>query len=171
MKDGIEIRGIRTSEITYLSEALLASIHVPGGEPRPDASILSEPQFAAVTEGWGRRGDFAMVAIDHAMGGGPVGAAWVRLYTRNRPTFGYVADDIPVLDLAVSVAHRGRGIGTRLMRALIGGVTRLGYSAISLSVDPGNRALRLYARLGFTETNAPRLIPGDHNPVLTLPLR
>ena len=170
MKDGVEIRRIRTSEVSYLGEALLASIHVRDGEQRPDASILSEPQFAAATEGWGRPGDAAMVAIDRATGARPVGAAWVRLYNRNRPTYGYVADDIPVLDLAVSDAHRGRGIGTQLMLALITEVTRLGYAAISLSVDPGNRALHLYARLGFTETDAPRPIPDDRNPVLMLRL-
>ena len=139
MEESVVIRPITTSEIDYLGEALLASIHVSDGEAPPDPAILREPHFAAVTEGWGRIGDVAMVAIDRAAGDRPAGAAWVRLYTRDRPTYGYIADDIPALAVAVSAARRGRGIGTRLMEALITEARRLGYAAISLSVDSAQR--------------------------------
>jgi ribosomal protein S18 acetylase RimI-like enzyme len=170
MADSVVIRAIESSLSWYLREALFASIHVPDDKAQPDVSILLEPHFAAVLEGWGRTGDRGVVAIDRLRGDLPVGAAWVRLYTKDRPAYGYLADDIPVLAVSVSIEHRGRGIGTRLMTALISQVRSGGHRAISLSVDPGNRALNLYRRLGFVTVMAPRLIANDQNPVFVLEL-
>ena len=50
------------------------------------------------------------------------------------------------LSIAVRGAHRGRGVGSALLRELIDDVGR-----VCLSVDVRNPAMRLYARLGFTE--------------------
>ncbi|MCC6438723.1 MAG: GNAT family N-acetyltransferase [Acidimicrobiales bacterium] len=52
----------------------------------------------------------------------------------------------PELSIAVRAAHRGRGVGTTLLRELIDDIGRM-----CLSVDVRSPAMRLYARLGFAE--------------------
>ena len=69
----------------------------------------------------------------------------MRRLTAADPGYGYVADEIPELTIAVAPQHRGRGIGSRLMRELLAA----DLPAVSLSCDPANPALRLYERLGF----------------------
>jgi ribosomal protein S18 acetylase RimI-like enzyme len=53
-----------------------------------------------------------------------------------------------VIDLSLLPEHRGRGIGGRLLAALLAEASRLGRS-VRLRVDHSNPARRLYERLGF----------------------
>ncbi len=46
--------------------------------------------------------------------------------------------------------HRGRGIGTALLRKLLREAAARGLRGLSLSVARENSALELYQRLGFT---------------------
>ena len=52
--------------------------------------------------------------------------------------------------MGVEEGHRGRGVGTALLRTLVGQAGAQGHRALSLSVEDGNRARRLYERAGFT---------------------
>jgi ribosomal protein S18 acetylase RimI-like enzyme len=66
----------------------------------------------------------------------------------------YVArweDEIRIIDIALLPEHRGRGIGTALLRDLLdeGARTR---KRVSIHVERNNPALRLYERLGFEPT-------------------
>jgi ribosomal protein S18 acetylase RimI-like enzyme len=112
----------------------------------PDA-MRANPSFARYVEGWGRGHDAGVLAVDEATGR-PVGAAWMRLLTGERRGYGWVDDATPELAIAVLPAYRGRGIGTRLLSALIAAARR-SYPALSLSVRATNPAARLYRRLGF----------------------
>jgi ribosomal protein S18 acetylase RimI-like enzyme len=117
----------------------------PGPEPGP---------VSLYVKGWGRPGDTALVALER---GFPVGAAWYRLFTAERPGYGFVDARIPELAIAVVPNARGRGIGEQLLRALLEQARRDGYAAVSLSVDPENRrALGLYERLGFDRVREQR---------------
>jgi ribosomal protein S18 acetylase RimI-like enzyme len=100
-------------------------------------------------EGWGRDGDYAVVAVDDSRGS--VGAAWVRLMSAEDPGYGFVADDIPELGIGILPGYRGQGIGGHLIDALLAlSVER--FPAVSLSVlDTNDVALRLYASRGFEE--------------------
>jgi ribosomal protein S18 acetylase RimI-like enzyme len=82
--------------------------------------------------------------------GEPVGAAWCRSFAAGNPGYGYVADDVPEVSMGVAVAWRGRGVGTALLAELIGRARARDLRRISLSVEDGNRARRLYERAGFT---------------------
>ncbi len=73
---------------------------------------------------------------------------WVRLFTAENRGYGYVADNIPELSIALLPEYRNRGIGTDLLNHLIENI-RDKFSAISLSVSSDNPARRLYQRLGF----------------------
>ncbi len=58
------------------------------------------------------------------------------------------ATEILVIDIALLLAWRGRGIGSALLGEIVDEAQRTGRH-ISLHVEPHNRAKRLYERLGF----------------------
>jgi GNAT superfamily N-acetyltransferase len=51
--------------------------------------------------------------------------------------------------MAVIAPQRGRGVGRRLLEALVARARRRGWRALSLSVEDGNQAAELYATVGF----------------------
>lgn len=113
------------------------------------ASVLADPAVAHYVSGWMRGGDAGMIAVE---GGMHVGAAWWRHFTSVDPGYGYVADDVPELGLAVLRPHRRRGIAKALMTRVIDRARSEGVPALSLSVEDGNDAARLlYERLGFVK--------------------
>ena len=71
--------------------------------------------------------------------GEPIG----RLYVEQTPR------DMRVMDISLLAAHRNRGLGGALMRALIERADRAGVP-VTLHVEPFNPALRLYQRLGYS---------------------
>ncbi|HEY9457349.1 MAG TPA: GNAT family N-acetyltransferase [Gaiella sp.] len=102
---------------------------------------------ALYVKAWGRPGDAAMIAID---GGFPAGAAWYRLFSRDRPGYGFVDERTPELAIAVVPNARGKGVGSALLEALLERARAEGHDAISLSVDRNNAgAIELYERHGF----------------------
>ena len=96
--------------------------------------------------GWGRPGDTALIALEN---GFPVGAAWFRLFSAAEPGYGFVDESTPELAIAVVPSKRGHGVGDDLLSALIQKAESAGYGRLSLSVEPGNPARKLYERHGF----------------------
>ena len=111
--------------------------------------MLADPQVAHYVTGWMRDGDAGVVAeSDDAV----IGAAWWRTFTSADPGYGYVADGVPELGLAVFAAHRGKGVAKALMTELVDRAQAEGVPALSLSVEDGNEAARrLYDSLGFVK--------------------
>jgi ribosomal protein S18 acetylase RimI-like enzyme len=96
---------------------------------------------------WGRPGDTAVIAVED---GFPVGAAWYRLFARERPGYGFVDTSTPELAIAVVPSRPGRGIGDALLTTLVDRAREDGYPALSLCVDRRNAdAIRVYERHGF----------------------
>lgn len=118
----------------------------PGPRPAP-AEVLAEPANARYAAGWGRAGDFGLVAV--AGDGERLGAAWYRLFSASEPGHGFVDEATPEASIAVRPGSRRLGVGTALLAELAAHAAREGFSALSLSVEPDNPALRLYRRLGF----------------------
>jgi ribosomal protein S18 acetylase RimI-like enzyme len=58
-----------------------------------------------------------------------------------------------LIDIAVFEEHRGRGIGTGLLRQLLQEYESQG-RPLRLQVLQGNPAIRLYQRLGFVQSSA-----------------
>jgi ribosomal protein S18 acetylase RimI-like enzyme len=65
------------------------------------------------------------------------------------PGYGFVAPEVPELSMGVAAAFRGRGVGGALLEALLERAIAEGVGALSLSVEDGNPAVRLYERHGF----------------------
>jgi ribosomal protein S18 acetylase RimI-like enzyme len=109
--------------------------------------VLDTPQVAHYVTGWMHEGDAGLIA--HVKGA-PAGAVWWRTFTSDDPGYGYVADDIPELGLAILEPYRRQGLGRALLVALIDRARADGIGALSLSVEDDNLAARtLYQNLGF----------------------
>ncbi|MEY2589391.1 MAG: hypothetical protein QOJ67_1375 [Acidimicrobiaceae bacterium] len=78
-----------------------------------------------------------------------MGAAWYRTYTEANHGYGFVAEDVPELSIAVIASRRHEGIGRRLLIDLIEASVAQGYRAMSLSVVENNPARGLYESTGF----------------------
>jgi ribosomal-protein-alanine N-acetyltransferase len=119
----------------------------PGSAPPTLEEGLSQPALANLLKAWGRHGDAAVIAESAARL--PLGAAWYRLWSDRTHSYGYISAGIPELAIAVAAGHRGRGIGSRLLRELKATAARQGFEWLSLSVERDNRALHLYERHDF----------------------
>jgi GNAT superfamily N-acetyltransferase len=108
-------------------------------------------------------GDYGIVA---SAGVDPLGVAWVRYFTADEPGYGFVRSDVPEIAVCVLPGYRGKGVGTRLLDALLHEARHRSLAEISLSVEEGNPARRLYERFGFTPV-APALQAGTMSLVLT----
>jgi ribosomal protein S18 acetylase RimI-like enzyme len=141
----ISIRQASTSDKLFLWEMLYHCLFVPEGQPLFDRKILSDPEIAKYVQGWGREGDLGFIA-ENSNTSESIGAVWMRLFKSSDKGFGYVANDIPELAIAVLPTHRGAGVGTLLLQRLIESAT---CKALSLSVWLDNPSIRLYRRFGF----------------------
>jgi GNAT superfamily N-acetyltransferase len=134
----------------FLAEMLYEAVNWrdDGAEERPPLDeLLTRPELRRYVENWGRKGDVAIVALDRL--DEPVGAAWYRLFDADNPGYGFVADDIPEISIAVYPECRGRRVGSLLLGTLVSRARGDGYRAISLSVAVANPARRMYVRHGF----------------------
>jgi len=118
---------------------------------RPDGScgtsddVLRQPKLAHYVSGWPRSGDLGVVAETDQ----PVGAAWLRFFTAEDPGYGFIDAATPEVSMGVLRPWRGRGVGRRLLQALIGSARDARLPALSLSVEHDNYAHQLYEDLGF----------------------
>ncbi len=142
----IAFADIGPEDLDVLEEMLYEAIFVPPGEARPPRRILGLPEIARYAAGWGRPGDFGLIARS---GEEALGAAWFRLFGGDDRGFGYIDERTPELSMAVRPDVRGLGIGSALLEELITAARDRGFETLSLSVDVRNPARHLYERLGF----------------------
>lgn len=116
-------------------------------DERQMEQVLVDPGVALYLDGWGRDGDAGVVA--ERSDGRRLGASWYRLFRGEEHGYGFIDAAIPEVTLAVAPEVRGRGVGAALLDALCGRARAVGFSALSLSVERENPALRLYERTGF----------------------
>lgn len=143
----IKIREIHTTEHPFLHEMIREAIFFPDLSKK--AEKLAE--LERVLEGYfdafgGRYGDVAFVLVTES---GLSGAVWVRVYTDANRSYGFVDGKTPELGIAIKEEWRSRGIGERLINAIIQKLSNDGFDQVSLSVDKRNPAMRLYERMGF----------------------
>ena len=154
--DRVLLRDAAAGDTQVMAAALFEAVNWDGLERVTRQQLLAEPHLAHYVTGWPRPSDFGTISADNgpnARGSGDgkvLGAAWCRLFDATDPGYGYLADDVPEVTIGVAPAHRGRGIGTALLAALIDQARVRRHQAISLSVEDGNRARLLYERAGFT---------------------
>jgi ribosomal protein S18 acetylase RimI-like enzyme len=142
----VELLSLTARDDVLLWEMLRLAAHA---EDRGVTDVRRDPDLARYADGWGRAGDIGIKAV-HRRSGAAVGAAWSRLWRPDDRGYGYIDEHTPELAIAVTAAYRGRGVGRRMLDALIHTVAK-SYAALSLSVRVDNPALRLYREVGFEE--------------------
>lgn len=140
------IRPLRPEEReAVLGEMMYQALYHPeGGQYARE--IIFDPKLRKYFADFNGPHDRCLVA---EADGKVAGAVWTRLLTGKKAGYGYVDDETPELAVALLPEHRGRGIGTRLLREMIGVLRAAGYQKVSLSVHRANPAAGLYRALGF----------------------
>ena len=141
------IRPITPADEPFLWEALYHAIYVPLGDAPPERDVVNRPELARYVRDWGDANDLGFIAVTEE-NRQPIGAAWIRLLTGDDRGYGYIDDTTPELSIAVLPEYRGKGIGTELLIHLLQAAS-IHHPSVSLSVEAGNPASRLYRRLGF----------------------
>jgi GNAT superfamily N-acetyltransferase len=143
----VNTRPAREDDVEFLKRMVYEAARWNPDWPRePFEEVLADPMIVRYHEGWGRPGDSGVVA---ELRGTPVGAAWYRLFTADRPGYGFVDERTPELSIAVEPLHRRKGIGETLLRAAMVQAREEGHIALSLSVAVPNRSRMMYQRSGF----------------------
>ena len=143
----MELRDATSDDLGLLIDMLHEAFNWDGTDRFTRDEVVADPHNARYLDGWRRADDFGLVALDR---GTPLGAIWARALPAATPGYGYVADDVPELSMAVAPGHRGRGVGSALLVGCLERAGELGWRAVSLSVEDGNTgARRLYERNGF----------------------
>jgi GNAT superfamily N-acetyltransferase len=144
--EDVRCRPAGAEDFTFLATMLGEAAVWRPDKPTPTADqVLADQRYALYLAGWPRQGDYGLVAEQD----GPVGAAWYRTFTEASHGYGFVAEDVPELSIAVIASRRHEGIGRRLLVDLIEASVAQGYAALSLSVNDGNPARGLDESVGF----------------------
>lgn len=145
MKD-LRCRPAGIEDFTFLATMLgEAAVWRPDKLTPTGDQVMADPRYSHYLAGWPRKGDYGLVAeLDE-----PLGAAWYRTFTETSHGYGFVAEDIPELSIAVIPSCRHEGIGRRLLVELIKASVEQGHRALSLSVSADNPARGLYESTGF----------------------
>lgn len=142
----VALRPALASDAAFLTEMLVAAAFWrPEGPVGTSDVVLHDPELAHYVSGWPQAGDLGVVAEADQ----PVGAAWLRFFTADDPGYGFIDAAIPEVSMGVLDPWRGRGVGRRLLVALILAARETGLPALSLSVETDNYAHELYESCGF----------------------
>lgn len=109
--------------------------------------VLAGPAISHYFDAWRADRDLGLVAVDESQR--PLGMIWTVLFDETDAGYGFVATDVPELSIWVEADHRGAGIGTWLLDELLQRAPASALRGLSLSVEEGNPARRLYERCGF----------------------
>ena len=138
-----EIRRMAAAEYPLLDEFLYQAIFVPKGADAPPREIINQPDLQVYVRNFGQQeGDCCLVGD---CGGKVVGAVWVRIMD----DYGHIDDETPSFAISILPEYRGRGIGTRLMKAMLELLKSEGFERASLAVQKENYAVKMYRSCGF----------------------
>ncbi|WP_433306979.1 N-acetyltransferase family protein [Actinoplanes sp. CA-030573] len=140
------MRPAGAADLPFLERILLEAFN--WSQPRFTLDwVRSDPAARRYVDGFPGPGDLGVIALDEE--GEPVGAVWGRALPAERAGYGFVAPDIPELTIGVLPRARGRGVASALLAEIIRRAGESGVRGLSLSVEDGNAARRLYERAGF----------------------
>ena len=148
--DNTDDDGNNDDTVALLTEATRLNVNWTGEERVSSAEVAADPALAHYTRLDSGRGDFGLVA---EVAGRVVGIVWLLFLDSTDPGYGYIADGVPELSLCVWPDYRGVGIGALLIDAALAQARERGHRRVTLSVENGNLAKRLYRDKGFVDAS------------------
>jgi L-amino acid N-acyltransferase len=148
--DALIVRDATQDDLGFIQRMLYEAANRPGNDWPTFEDCMEEPRNRRHWVGlMTREGDVGVIG---ELSRAPVGAAWVRRMSDDDR--GPLDDPaVPVLAIGVESEYRGRGIGGRLMTALLDRVRNTGACAIDLDTSSFNEAaVKLYHSQGFVDT-------------------
>jgi GNAT superfamily N-acetyltransferase len=145
MRHTVPVRPLRSTERDLLATATLGAMNWCG-DRFTAAEVETRPEFSHYTVLAPQRGDYGWVADT---GAEAVGVVWAQYLPADDPGYGFLAEGTPEMSLWVRSGWRGQGIGRALLRCLQDEARSRRIARISLSVESGNHARRLYVDEGF----------------------
>lgn len=141
------IRKISENEYNLLEDFLYEAIYIPKGISPPPRTIIKQPELQVYLTDFGKmRGDAGLVAeLDRRI----VGAVWVRIMN----DYGHIDEDTPSFAISLYKEYRHLGIGTAMMKEMLGLLRQEGYRQASLAVQKANYAVKMYQNVGFEIVN------------------
>lgn len=138
-----KIREIQEPESKVLEDFLYEAIFVPEGTPAPPREIIKKPELQVYLKDFGKKkGDIGLTA---EVGGEIVGEVWARIMN----DYGHIDNNTPSLAISLYKEYRHYGIGTAMMKEMLGQLQAAGYKQASLSVQKANYAVKMYKNVGF----------------------
>src|SRR5699024_373348 len=139
------LRELHTDDLPFLRQMVVETINWKPGRDATFDDVMTDERMERYIVNWGRDGDGGVIAEKDS---GPIGAVWWRYHTAAEPSYGYVADDIPEIAIAIAEDGRGKGLGRKLIQAAKATLSKI-VDRVSLSVEADNFALKLYESEGF----------------------
>ena len=143
----LSTRDLTAADDRLLRIATLGNVNW-AGERFAVRDVVDRPEFAHYTRLDVARGDFGFVAEHDDTA---VGVVWAVFLPAEDPGYGFIDGRTPEASLWIDAGMRGHGLGRRLLRLLKDEARRRGTLAVSLSVEEGNLAERLYESEGFRD--------------------
>ncbi|MDO9063144.1 MAG: GNAT family N-acetyltransferase [Microbacterium sp.] len=143
----VRMRDAGPGDGPFLTDMLVEAVNWNRALRRPRVEVLADSRVRGYIAGWPRPGDVGAIAEDDD--GEAIGAGWLRLFRADAPGYGFVASGVPELTVGVRAPWRAQGVGRALVRRLLVQARAAGHARVSLSVERGNFAKRLYASEGF----------------------
>lgn len=143
-----EFKLISRLDLSFMEDMLYNAIYVEDNNQIP-RDIIYKPELYKYIDNWDDEKDIGFIAVDK-IDKKKLGAAWIRSFKEDNKGYGFIDENIPELSIAIYPEHRGRGLGTELIKQLFINMPE-DIQAISLSVNIKNPAKRLYERLGFKD--------------------
>lgn len=143
----VTIREIKPSELDKLEDMLYEAIYQPDETNLISREVLEHPEIRAYIDNFGEKKDDYCLVAD--LNGKIIGAVWTRILWGDIKGFGNIDKETPEFAISLYNEYRNRGIGTRLMTAMIEHLQKSGYKQTSLNVKKDNYAVKLYKNMGF----------------------
>jgi ribosomal protein S18 acetylase RimI-like enzyme len=138
-----QIKPIRKEETPLLRDFLYNAIFIPEGVTPPPMSIVDDESLQIYIRDFGKLPDDRCLVAE--LNGKVVGAIWSRIVN----DYGHIDDHTPSIAISLYKEYRNQGIGTELLKQMLGLLKADGYKSVSLSVQKANYAMKMYQKAGF----------------------